>query len=346
MDTTAEKIAAAHHITEVIEHASDDFIDTNNAPSIHSEAEDRFINNYFVLDSSNVVFLSAKKLLKQETPAQEIFRHVIQKEYLNSIKELDQYIRRLNKAMVDAGIYICKISASGISDWNSLSFLGLRKKSIKAMPGTHSLSFAEWLGRIFFYGFEVIEYLTEDDHINIAVMKTGTPKKEILPARGWLYRMERVGYKGKIMGVYKIRTMYPFSEYLQSYVVKLNGYNDVGKPAADFRITRIGRFLRKYWLDEVPQLFNVLKGEMNLVGVRPLSRARFGELPIEVQTERINFKPGCIPPYVALNMPDSKANIEAEIIYMNDKKKSPYLTDIRYLFKALFNIFTHRIVSS
>lgn len=93
-------------------------------------------------------------------------------------------------------------------------------------------------------------------------------------------------------------------------------------------------------------MLNVLKGELNIVGVRPLSPTRFNELPEDIQQQRIRFKPGCIPPYVALLMPDAQGNIEAERIYLAEKMKSPFLTDVKYLFMALYNIFSGKIKSS
>jgi hypothetical protein len=346
MGKIVEKYKKIQRHTAVIENETIRCAEKRSVNKTQSAITSDFIDNYFLLDSSNVVYLSAQKLIKNNDQIENIFRHVVQKEALNNISELDTYMRKLNFSMTDAGVYICQLSAAGVSDWNRLSILGVRDKMTSDKNCKHRFSFAEWLGRFFFYGFEIIEYRTQDSLITFAMMKTGSPKKDVLPSRGWLFRMERIGFKGETMGVYKIRTMYPFSEYLQAYVVKLNGYNEAGKPADDFRVTPIGRFFRKFWLDELPQLYNVLKGEMNLIGVRPLSRTRFNELPEQVQKERIKYKPGCIPPYVALRMPDSNGNIEAELIYLNDKRKAPRLTDIRYFFKAIFNIFTFRIVSA
>ena len=65
--------------------------------------------------------------------------------------------------------------------------------------------------------------------------------------------------------------------------------------------TSWGKFLRKYWIDEFPQLFNVIKGDMKLVGLRPVSETYFNELNEEFRKLRLTLKPGCIPPYVALN---------------------------------------------
>ena len=311
-----------------------------------SKYEREFVESYFSLDRDNVIFLSANKLIKQCGLIREMFRHVVQKGLLDHISQLDDYLRYLNLAMLDSGIFICRISAVGISDWNEIAISGAENQNMNTSVRENSYSLAEWLGRLVFYGFDIIEYKQDVAQITIAVMKTGLPKAAQLPGRSWMFKMKRVGYQGKMIDVYKLRTMYPFSEFLQDYIVRLNGYNSVGKPNKDFRITPRGRFLRKYWLDELPQLFNLLKGEMALVGVRPLSQTRFNELPEEVQQQRIHFRPGCIPPYVALCMPDARGNIEAELIYMADKKKHPFVTDIRYFFKALFNIFTRRIVSS
>jgi lipopolysaccharide/colanic/teichoic acid biosynthesis glycosyltransferase len=176
-------------------------------------------------------------------------------------------------------------------------------------------------------------------------MKTHEPS-EIPASFHPLIKLRRIGKNRKIIGVYKFRTMHPYSEYLQKFIVQLNGYNEVGKPANDFRVTSWGRIMRKLWLDEIPQFINVLLGQMKIVGVRPLSKARFDELPKNVQEARVKHTPGCFPPYVALCMPDSEQNIEAEVIYMNDKERNPFTTDLRYLYKSVYNIVSNKIRSS
>ena len=90
----------------------------------------------------------------------------------------------------------------------------------------------------------------------------------------------------------------------------------------------------------------MLKGNMKLVGLRPLSRERYNEFPDDLKLERIKYKPGCIAPYVALKMPDDKKNIEAERIYIRDLLRHRYLTDFRYFLKAAYNILSNKIVSS
>jgi len=85
-----------------------------------------------------------------------------------------------------------------------------------------------------------------------------------------LFCQKRAGENGRVFDMFKFRTMLPNAEMLQSLVER---YDEVGnvihKQADDPRITRLGRFLRRASLDELPQLFNVLKGDMSLVGPRP-----------------------------------------------------------------------------
>ena len=86
------------------------------------------------------------------------------------------------------------------------------------------------------------------------------------------YRQTRVGLKGKKIKVWKFRTMVQNASELQK---QLESKNEVKggilfKIADDPRITRVGKFIRRYSLDELPQLFNVFAGEMSLVGPRPL----------------------------------------------------------------------------
>lgn len=83
------------------------------------------------------------------------------------------------------------------------------------------------------------------------------------------YKQERVGYQGKTFGMYKFRTMRPDADKMIEQLKAQNENNVMFKMKNDPRITRIGRFLRRYSIDELPQLINVLTGDMSLVGPRP-----------------------------------------------------------------------------
>jgi exopolysaccharide biosynthesis polyprenyl glycosylphosphotransferase len=85
-----------------------------------------------------------------------------------------------------------------------------------------------------------------------------------------LFRQRRVGKHGEHFGVYKFRTMVPDADLLKDSLRHRNESKGLFKIADDPRVTRVGRLLRKSALDELPQLFNIVRGEMSLVGPRPL----------------------------------------------------------------------------
>ena len=205
------------------------------------------------------------------------------------------------------------------------------------------LSKAEVLGRLVCSGFSIEDYFIIQGTSWFIAKKIKPPIYKHKSNYGPLIQMNRIGKNGKIIRVFKFRTMHPYSEYLHDYVLKLNGYAHTGKPASDFRLTPWGKFMRKYWLDELPQFYNILKGEMKLVGVRPVSQRYFQDIPSELKALRLKHKPGCIPPYVALNRnADVESVQQAEVDYLNQKNKHPYTTDTRYFFRALYNILVRR----
>jgi lipopolysaccharide/colanic/teichoic acid biosynthesis glycosyltransferase len=158
-------------------------------------------------------------------------------------------------------------------------------------------------------------------------------------SEGVLLQINRIGKNGKFFKVYKLRTMHPYSEYLHEYMIKTHGFDEKGKIKNDFRAAKWAKTFRKYWLDELPQILNVLKFQMKLVGIRPVSESYFNSLPKEIQEKRIHHKPGCIPPYVAHDFGTTKESVlEAELVYLEQKTKKPYTTDIKYFFVSIFKI--------
>ncbi len=108
-----------------------------------------------------------------------------------------------------------------------------------------------------------------------------------------LFRQERVGYAGKVFRVFKFRTMRTTAEEEKAELAHLNASGDqrLFKIPNDPRITKLGRFLRKYSLDELPQLLNVLKGEMSLVGPRPFFESDL-KTYLDHHFARLGAKPG------------------------------------------------------
>ncbi len=200
------------------------------------------------------------------------------------------------------------------------------------------LSRAEILGRLFSCGFEV----TEDTHVNgmffFVTRRVREPAFDESPTYGPFVKLRRIGKGGEQINVYKFRTMHPFAEYLQDYVHKNNNLDNGGKFKNDFRISRSRAIMRRLWIDELPMLLNLLKGQMKLVGVRPLSQQYFSLYSKELQEKRIRYKPGLIPPFYA-DMPETLEEIqESEMRYLESFEKKPLRTQWRYFWKAIGNI--------
>jgi exopolysaccharide biosynthesis polyprenyl glycosylphosphotransferase len=107
-----------------------------------------------------------------------------------------------------------------------------------------------------------------------------------------LYRASRVGRKGRSFVCYKFRTMVVDADVRKAELRRRNErQGPIFKIANDPRVTRAGRFLRRYSLDELPQLWNVLRGEMSLVGPRPHPLDDFERYSLE-HLRRLQMKPG------------------------------------------------------
>ncbi len=111
------------------------------------------------------------------------------------------------------------------------------------------------------------------------------------------FAQERVGYKGQLFHAWKFRTMHPNAEaILQKKLAEdeelKKEWTANFKLKKDPRVTRVGHFLRQTSLDELPQLFNVLRGEMSIVGPRPLPRYHHDDLPGRVRAMREKVRPG------------------------------------------------------
>jgi lipopolysaccharide/colanic/teichoic acid biosynthesis glycosyltransferase len=97
-----------------------------------------------------------------------------------------------------------------------------------------------------------------------------------------IYRQTRVGKDGELFEIYKLRTMVDGAEFTGA---------GLAIAAGDSRITRLGRLLRRYSLDELPNLWNVLRGEMSIVGPRPTLKGQVDQYT-ERQRGRLAVKPG------------------------------------------------------
>ncbi|MDD5016024.1 MAG: exopolysaccharide biosynthesis polyprenyl glycosylphosphotransferase, partial [Atribacterota bacterium] len=107
------------------------------------------------------------------------------------------------------------------------------------------------------------------------------------------YTQKRVGIKGNFFNLYKFRSMIEGAEELKAALLEKNEIKDgiIFKIKNDPRITKLGIFIRKNSLDELPQLVNVLKGNMSLVGPRPAMPEEVGKYN-HFQMDRLSIRPG------------------------------------------------------
>lgn len=103
---------------------------------------------------------------------------------------------------------------------------------------------------------------------------------------------ERVGQHCRRFRIYKLRTMVDGAAEAEAALAARLAGRTFFKIDDDPRITRLGRFFRTYSIDELPQLVNVLKGEMSLVGPRPILLSDFERMPLSLQTQRFAARPG------------------------------------------------------
>mgnify|MGYP000833878359 CR=1 FL=1 len=112
------------------------------------------------------------------------------------------------------------------------------------------------------------------------------------PGDGAIFRQRRVGRDGKLFWLYKFRTMCPDAEEQLNELLSQNQMDGpVFKIKDDPRITRVGKFIRKTSIDELPQLWNILKGDMSIVGPRP-ALPREVEQYGDYEKQRLYVTPG------------------------------------------------------
>jgi lipopolysaccharide/colanic/teichoic acid biosynthesis glycosyltransferase len=155
-----------------------------------------------------------------------------------------------------------------------------------------------------------------------------------------LFRQQRTGKGGRRFGMFKLRTMVPNAEALKAKYMHLNEhrYPDF-KITNDPRMTRVGRILRKTSLDELPQVFNVILGDMTLVGPRPTS---FGADTYRLwHTARLEVKPGLTGLWQVSGRADLEFDdrLRLDIAYIRNRSLS---LDLRILVRTFTAVLSTR----
>ncbi len=322
----------------------------------------KFISKYVDVKLGTTAIVSTTTIFNIGHLPGKKYSGIINLKRINDIRYINKFFEMANSKLCHEGLFIGCVETQELRKKRILKkfvwgvshiyffFDFILKRLFPKFPFTKQVYFfltrgqnrviskAETLGRLYSCGFYVISEAEADGLYWFAVAKSGKPAFDLSPTYGPLIRLKRIGKDGKMIKVYKMRTMHPYAEYLQEYIYETNKLDEGGKFRDDFRVSTSGRFMCKYWIDELPMILNLLRGDLKIVGVRPLSMHYFGLYTKELQEKRVKTKPGLVPPFYA-DMPNSLEEIMAsEDKYLDAYLKSPLKTDISYFYKAFVNI--------
>lgn len=171
----------------------------------------------------------------------------------------------------------------------------------------------------------------------IALLVKATSKGPVL------FKQERVGLNEQIFWIYKFRSMYVDTD--PTHIITAH---------KDSRITKIGYYLRHYKLDELPQLFNVLKGDMSVVGPRPQMKKLVSHYPVHLRKIIFSVRPG-LTDIASIHFSNEQQMlshvVDQEAFYLNKilprklkykvfyAKKHSLLLDLEIIFMTIYKIF-------
>ncbi|MCH8567781.1 MAG: sugar transferase [Balneolales bacterium] len=338
---------------------------------INSVSElDHFISRYADVDSPYTYRFNSSNPSNLDFVKSEMLLTVINYTRINEFRYINKFFERVNEELEQGGLYIGCVETKEMRKkrvinkvhpllsypFYTIDFIYKRilpklpviKKAYFAVTDGKNrvVSMTETLGRLVSCGFKVID-THQDGYLTwFVAQKECEPKFDMDATYGAIVGLNRIGKDGKLIKVYKVRTMHPYSEYIQDFIFEKNDLKKGGKFDQDFRITNWGKLFRKLWIDELPMFYNLLKGDVKLVGVRPLSRQYFNLYPSEFQQLRTKYKPGLIPPFYH-DLPESLDEIiESEKRYLESYDKAPLRTDFNYFVKSLYNIIFKKARSS
>ena len=329
-----------------------------------------FMSKYVDVSSADTLIVATTTAFNIEKQFQPTFETIVNLRRINDIRRINKFFEVVNAKLEYGNIFISSAETytlrkkrilnkfPPVLNWiyYTADFMvkrvspkvwGLKKIYFFITRGNNRvISRAETLGRLYSCGFEVLEEKNINGQLYFISKKIGEPAFDYDPTYGPLINLKRFGKGGKVIKVYKMRTMHAYAEYLQEYVYELNQLEEGGKFKNDFRVTTAGKIMRKFWIDELPMFINVLKGEMKIVGVRPLSKHYFTLYNEEIRNRRIEYKPGLVPPFY-VDLPKTLEEImDSEKRYLDAYDKHPLRTDWKYFWKAFHNIVFKRARSN
>jgi lipopolysaccharide/colanic/teichoic acid biosynthesis glycosyltransferase len=320
--------------------------------------------------TDHTAVLSTTTIFNITSLLKEKYDYIINLHKINDIKKLDSFLDTVNGKLAMKGFFFCCVETKDQRKHRLLKkyppllnyiyyiFDFIVKRIFPKLKFTRGIYFfltrgenavlsrAEALGRLSRAGFRIRQESFIGNLLCIEARKINEPFPVNENVYGPLIALSRVGKHGDMIKVYKLRTMHPYSEFIQNYVYEQHDLRDGGKFKNDFRITSWGAICREIWLDELPMLMNYFRGDMKFVGIRPLSKHYFELYREEVRERRIKYKPGLIPPFYADMPADLEAIQASELKYLDSYDKHPLYTDFRYFWKSMWNILFRKARSN
>ena len=322
------------------------------------------------LFAESTLILSTTTQFNVSNQRDDYYNSIINLKRINDIRRINKFFEAVNDKLPKGCLFVCLAETKELRKKRILNkyppilnFIYytldyLLKRVFPKFPITKGIYFlltrgenrvlsrAEILGRLYSCGFEVVEEGNVEKLFFVIARKVKHPVFDLEPTYGPIIKLKRIGKGGKMIKVYKMRTMHPYAEYLQSYIFDKHNLQEGGKIMNDFRVSTVGRFMRRFWIDELPMLINLLRGDLKIFGVRPLSTHYFNLYTQELQEKRIKFKPGLIPPFYVDNPKTLEEIMASEMKYLTAYEKHPFNTDVKYFFKAVYNIVFKRYRSN
>ena len=347
-------------------------VDPNIKNAIIKESGEQcfyFISKFINLSEPDNLIISTTTKFNIEKQPDNYFNAIINLKRINDIRWINKFFEAVNSKLPFEGIFIGCAETINLRKKRILNkhpmifnyiyyffdfvlkrifpkFILTKKFYFFLTRGQNRVfSRAEILGRLCSCGFALLTEKFIDNYFYFVAWKIKKPVYDHNPTYGPVVKLKRIGKNGKILKVYKLRTMHPYSEYLQDYMYNKNNLQDGGKFRNDFRVSTIGRIMRKFFIDEIPMLYNFFKGDLKLFGIRPLSEHYYNLYTKEHKERRLEYNPGLVPPFY-VDLPKSLDEIMAsELRYLEKYDNHPFLTDFGYFWKAGFNIIFRKIRS-
>ena len=196
-------------------------------------------------------------------------------------------VNRLSRRLTDAGLHVTLVSGLQDIDINRLRVQEIDNRALLYIEPTIRTGWRFVAKRIFDYSVAGFGLLLTLPILLLSILAIRLESKGPV-----IFRQKRTGINGQLFEMLKLRTMYDGADAMKAELMDQNESDGpLFKMRNDPRVTRVGRFLRKFSIDELPQFWNVLNGEMSVVGPRPALPSEVAQWEADVH-ERLRVLPG------------------------------------------------------